>query len=163
MSTVFSRKLALKGSSAFACSSKACFSTSIAVRALPNFLPDAAKEFPDYKIPKNYIPPPKREPLLPWDDRQNRRNFGEPVHPWHDYIDLWSPDYFDHVTNKKAVQGFFTFFGGLALFAGIIYVFELYPDRPNMPRSYPHEGLYRDLGGREGEQKLYQANPDKSL
>ncbi|ODV86493.1 hypothetical protein CANARDRAFT_27689 [[Candida] arabinofermentans NRRL YB-2248] len=129
---------------------------------VPDFMPTTG-EFPDYKIPKGYIMPQKRDPYAKYFDQQNRRNFGEPMHPYQDMIDIWAPDYIDFVDDKIALKHFTLFFAGLLSFAGLIYALDLWPERPNMPRSYPYEGLYRDLGGREGEQELYSARIDKGL
>lgn len=74
---------------------------------------------------------------------------------------MWSPDHFQSVKDHVAVRQFLTFMGLLGVFAYAIYVTDIWPERPNMPRSYPYDGLYRDLGGREGEQELMQARVDK--
>ena len=126
---------------------------------LPKFLPDPEIEF-GIKTPKNYIPPQYRNPHLKYDDQQNRVNFGEEIHPYHDYMDMWSPDHFQSVKDHVAVRQLTIFFSLLGLFAYSIYVLDIWPERPNMPRSYPYEGLYKDLGGRDGEQSLMQARVD---
>lgn len=127
---------------------------------LPKFLPDAHKEF-GIDVPKNYVPPQYRDPYKKYDDRQNRVNFGEKIHPFHDYMDMWSPDHFHSVKDSEAVRQISILFGSFVLFGAIIYYTDIWPDRPSVPREYPYEGLYKDLGGREGEQKLYQARPEK--
>lgn len=136
------------------------FNSTSAKYGIPKFLPDAEKEF-GIKTPENYVPPQYRDPYEKYDDQQNRVNFGEEIHPYHDYMDMWSPDHFQSVKDHVAVRQFLTFMGLLGVFAYAIYVTDIWPERPNMPRSYPYDGLYRDLGGREGEQELMQARVDK--
>lgn len=136
------------------------FNSTSAKYGIPKFLPDAEKEF-GITVPKNYVPPQYRDPHVKYDDQQNRVNFGEEIHPYHDYMDMWSPDHFQPVKDHVAVRQLATFMGLIGLFAYSIYAFDIWPDRPNMPRSYPYEGLYKDLGGREGEQALMQARVDQ--
>ncbi|QPG73148.1 hypothetical protein FOA43_000454 [Brettanomyces nanus] len=129
---------------------------------LPKFLPDAEKEF-GVEVPKDYVPPQYRDPYKKYDDQQNRVNFGEKIHPFHDYMDMWSPDHFHPVRDRTALKQISVFFGCLGAFAAVIYLGDLWPDRPSMPRDYPYDGLYKDLGGRDGEEKLFQARPDKGF
>ncbi|GMF09008.1 unnamed protein product [[Candida] boidinii] len=124
----------------------------------PAYMPEG---FDDYPEVKDYFPQ-KRSPYLKWDDRQNRRNLGEPVHVYHDMVDVWAPDHHDFVSDSKAVRHFLYFMGALAGFAGIIYVTDVWPDRPAMPRSYPHGGLAKDLGARNGDDHLFAARVDKT-
>lgn len=127
---------------------------------LPKYLPDVEKEF-GVRMPKDYLPPQYRDPYQKYDDQQNRVNRGEKIHPFHDYIDMWSPDHFHTMTDRQVLTQFLAFFGSLAAFGGAIYFLDIWPDRPSMPRQYPYEGLYRELGGKEDSKELYQANPDK--
>lgn len=127
---------------------------------IPKFIPDCEQQF-GIKAPENYVPPQYRDPYLKYDDQQNRVNFGEEIHPYHDYMDMWSPDHIQPVSDKTAVKSLLTFFSLLGLFGYSIYALDVWPDKPAMPRSFP-EGLYKDLGGREGEQELFQARVDKS-
>ncbi len=129
---------------------------------LPKYLPDPHKEF-GVDVPKNYIPPQYRDPYKKYDDQQNRVNFGEKIHPFHDYMDMWAPDHYHQISDKFALGQLLTFFGILGAFAGFVYISDIWPDRPAMPRDYPYNGLYKDLGGREGEERMYQARPEKDL
>lgn len=127
---------------------------------IPVFLPDVEKQF-GVKAPENYVPPQYRDPYKKYDDQQNRVNFNEEIHPYHDYMDMWAPDHVQSVSDKTAVRSLLTFFGAISLFAYSIYALDVWPDKPAMPRAYV-DGLYKDLGGREGEQELFQARVDKS-
>lgn len=127
---------------------------------IPKFLPDCETQF-GVKAPENYVPPQHRDPYEKYDDQQNRVNFGEPIHPYHDYMDMWAPDHVQTVSDGTATRSLLTFFGALGLFAYGIYALDVWPDKPAMPRAYV-DGLYKDLGGREGEQELFQARVDKS-
>ncbi|KAG7858709.1 hypothetical protein KL939_002831 [Ogataea angusta] len=127
---------------------------------LPKFLPNLS-DFPDYKVPKDYVMPQKRDPYQVYDDQQNRRNFDTPVHPFEDNLDMWSPDFINPVSDSTAIANFLGWFAGLGSFATAIWFFDLWPERPATPRSYPHGGLYKDLGGKEGEEELYRARIDR--
>lgn len=157
---MFSKSILSKTNSMFRIQSFARMNSTSAKYGLPKFLPDAEKQF-GIKTPENYVPPQYRDPYEKYDDQQNRVNFNEEIHPYHDYMDMWSPDHFQSVKDHTAVAELSIFFGLLALFGYGIYILDIWPERPNMPRSYPYEGLYKDLGGREGEQELMQARVDK--
>lgn len=129
---------------------------------LPKYLPDPHKEF-GVDVPKTYVPPQYRDPYKKYDDQQNRVNFGEKIHPFHDYMDMWAPDHYHQISDRSAVGQLLIFFAGLGAFAGFIYISDIWPDRPAMPRDYPYDGLYKDLGGKEGEEKLFQARPERGL
>ncbi|CDR42870.1 CYFA0S10e03290g1_1 [Cyberlindnera fabianii] len=102
-----------------------------------------------------------RDPDAKWDDPQNRRNFGQPLHPDDDLLNLWSPHYYDTVSDAKALQLQFIFFGAVGAFSAIMYYF-FYPERNAVPRDYP-DGLARDFGARnEEEGNLYGVRIDKS-
>jgi hypothetical protein len=102
-----------------------------------------------------------RDPDLPWDDPQNRRNIGQTLHPDDDILNLWSPHYYDAVKDSTAVKWQLIFFAGLAGFSGLMYLF-FYPERKAIPRTYP-DGLARDFGARnEKEGELYGVRVDKS-
>lgn len=144
--------------------------TRIALRAnstsskfnVPVFLPDCEKQY-GVKAPENYVPPQYRDPYEKYDDQQNRVNFGEEIHPYHDYMDMWSPDHIQPVSDSTAFKHFGIFFGALSLFGYSIYALDIWPEKPAMPRSYPYGGLFRDLGGKEGEEELFQARVDKGV
>ncbi|KAL8702135.1 MAG: hypothetical protein Q9201_004569 [Fulgogasparrea decipioides] len=94
-------------------------------------------------------PPPEkrqfRDPYGDWWDKQERRNFGEPVHEDHDILGMFSPYEYTHFTARK---GFFLmgcFVATVGALCGVVVVF--YPDRPTVPRTFPG-GLDRELGGK---------------
>lgn len=96
-----------------------------------------------------YINPPRikrqfRDPYGDWWDKQERRNFGEPVHEDNDILGIFSPYEYTHFT---AQQGFFLMGCFIATTLGLCGVVSMYyPDRPSVPRTFPG-GLDRELGG----------------
>ncbi|KAL8735321.1 MAG: hypothetical protein Q9166_000866 [cf. Caloplaca sp. 2 TL-2023] len=97
-----------------------------------------------------YINPPRekhqfRDPYGDWWDKQERRNFGEPVHEDHDILGMFSPYEYTHFTARK---GFFLmgcFITTVLGLCGVVSVY--YPDRPSVPRTFPG-GLDKELGGK---------------
>ncbi|KAL9607287.1 MAG: hypothetical protein Q9204_009348 [Flavoplaca sp. TL-2023a] len=94
-------------------------------------------------------PPPEkrqfRDPYGDWWDKQERRNFGEPVHEDHDILGVFSPYEYTHFTARK---GFFLmgcFITTVLGLCGVVSVY--YPDRPSAPRTF-EGGLDRELGGK---------------
>ncbi|KAL8723204.1 MAG: hypothetical protein Q9225_000470 [Loekoesia sp. 1 TL-2023] len=75
-------------------------------------------------------PPPQkrqfRDPYADWWDKQERRNFGEPVHEDHDILGMLSPHEYTHFTTGRA--------------------FFLMGYRPSAQRTF-EGGLDRELGG----------------
>ncbi|KAI1265855.1 NADH:ubiquinone oxidoreductase 20.1kD subunit [Xylariaceae sp. FL1019] len=96
-----------------------------------------------------YINPPRvkrqfRDPHADWWDKQERRNFGEPVHEDHDMLGMFSPYEYTWVSNKTAFAQLGIF---IATFVGVCWVVgRLYPDKPSFPREFDG-GLERELGG----------------
>lgn len=85
-----------------------------------------------------------RDPHAGWWDRQERRNFGEPVHEENEILGVFSPEEYTHVTPGKGFLhlGFF-----VAAFLGLCGVVSLYyPDKPSVPKTYV-DGLEKELGG----------------
>lgn len=101
-----------------------------------------------------------RSPYAKWDDRQNRRNFDEPVLDQYDYEEVWTADVYTHTPDKVAVRWVVTYLAG---FFGLVYVVNLFwPGRDAMPRNYPYGGLARELGARnEEEAELFRTHVDK--
>lgn len=95
-----------------------------------------------------------RDPYAGWDDKQNRRNFNEPLHQDDDILNLWSPEYYDTVSDGTAVRWVSYFFLSIAGLFGVCYTF-FYPERRAVPRNYPHDGLSRALGARTPEEAEY--------
>lgn len=93
-------------------------------------------------------PPPEkrqfRDPYADWWDKQERRNYGEPVHEDNDILGMFSPEEYTHFTSGRA----FFLLGCFAASFGALYwvVSKNYPDKPSVPRRFPG-GLVRELGG----------------
>lgn len=93
-------------------------------------------------------PPPEkrqfRDPYADWWDKQERRNYGEPVHEDNDILGMFSPEEYTHFTSGKA----FFLLGCFAASLGALcwVVSKNYPDKPSVPRRFPG-GLDRELGG----------------
>ncbi|KAI4148160.1 MAG: hypothetical protein L6R39_002870 [Caloplaca ligustica] len=86
-----------------------------------------------------------RDPYGDWWDKQERRNFGEPVHEDHDILGMFSPYEYTHFTARK---GFFLLGCFVSVVAGLCGVVSLnYPDKPSVQRTFPG-GLDRELGGK---------------
>ncbi|EXJ64599.1 NADH dehydrogenase (ubiquinone) 1 beta subcomplex 8 [Cladophialophora yegresii CBS 114405] len=97
----------------------------------------------------NYINPPrikrsKRDPYADWDDKQEMRNFGEPVHEDNDVLGVFSlHDY----TFMSTARGLLLWAGFISAVLGIYYgVSATYPGKPSAPKEY-EGGLFEELGG----------------
>jgi len=96
-----------------------------------------------------YINPPPikrshRDPYGDWTDKQERRNFGEPVHEDNDILGVFSLDDYSHMSPGR---GAVLWAGFIASVLGLGYAVKLtYPDRPSAPTEYP-DGLEAELGG----------------
>ncbi|MCJ1476343.1 hypothetical protein MMC13_005009 [Lambiella insularis] len=93
-------------------------------------------------------PPPEkrqfRDPYADWWDKQERRNYGEPVHEDNDILGMFSPDEYTHY---KPGKGFFLLGCFVATVFGLCAaVYPYYPDKPSAPRAFPR-GLDVELGG----------------
>ncbi|KAI0437137.1 hypothetical protein F4803DRAFT_539960 [Xylaria telfairii] len=85
-----------------------------------------------------------RDPHGEWWDKQERRNFGEPVHEDHDVLGMFSPYEYTWVNSRTAFAQIGAF---IATFVGVCWVVgRLYPDKPSYPREF-EGGLERELGG----------------
>lgn len=93
-------------------------------------------------------PPPikrqHRDPYGDWWDKQERRNFGEPVHEDNDILGIFSTEDYTHFTPAWGAVLFSCFVGSVLVLMGVVY--QLYPDRPSAPRTFPG-GLDKELGG----------------
>lgn len=117
-------------------------------------------EMGDYPNPKPVLSQEK-DAYVKYDDQQNRRNFNDPVNFDDDYYDMWSPDYFQPVSDKTALKHNGIFFSLFFGFGAAIYYFQLNPEKPAMPRSYPFNGLAKTLGaGSDETDEFYQVKPD---
>ena len=107
----------------------------------------------DLLIPRTqnggYINPPRekrqfRDPYGDWWDKQERRNYGEPVHEDNDILGMFSPEEYTHF---KPGKGIFLIGCWVACVLGLCGVVSVYyPDKPSAPRRFPG-GLDRELGG----------------
>lgn len=119
-------------------------------------------ELADYQNPAPQLAQ-SRDPYAKYDDQQMRRNFKEPVNIDDDLNDMWSPDYYQFVSDKTALKHNAVFFSAILAFGAAIYYFELSPEKPAMPRSFPHGGLAKALGsGADKDDFFYRVKPDLS-
>ncbi|XP_057312752.1 NADH dehydrogenase [ubiquinone] 1 beta subcomplex subunit 8, mitochondrial-like [Hydractinia symbiolongicarpus] len=91
-----------------------------------------------------------RDPNLKYWDQQERRHFGEPLHVNHDALNVWMPD---DMTNHKYSHGEMALHLGIALsLLGAVvwyseYVYDAPSRNPAVPKPYPYNNLYLELGG----------------
>ena len=96
-----------------------------------------------------YINPPGiprqfRDPYADWWDKQERRNYGEPLHEDNDILGMFSPEVYTHFTPAKGAVLIGIF---VATFLSVVAVVRVnYPDMPSVKRGY-EGGLDRELGG----------------
>ncbi|KAJ9148834.1 hypothetical protein NKR19_g5841 [Coniochaeta hoffmannii] len=96
-----------------------------------------------------YINPPEikrqfRDPHADWWDKQERRNYGEPVHENHDQLGMFTPYEYTWVSPAK---GLFQSAIFIATVLGLCWVVkQTYPDKKSYPREF-EGGLERELGG----------------
>ncbi|KAI9871758.1 MAG: hypothetical protein M1830_008124 [Pleopsidium flavum] len=93
-------------------------------------------------------PPPEkrqfRDPYADWWDKQERRNYGEPVHEDNDILGMFSLEEYTHF---KPGQAFFLMGCFITTVLGLCGVVSMYyPDKPSAPREFP-DGLEKELGG----------------
>jgi NADH dehydrogenase (ubiquinone) 1 beta subcomplex subunit 8 len=103
----------------------------------------------DRKQNGGYVNPPAvkrqlRDPYADWWDKQERRNYGEPVHEDNDIMGMFSPEDYRHVTPGTAWFQLSCFAAAVFALCGAVYV--TYPDKPSAPRTFPG-GLEEELGG----------------
>lgn len=85
-----------------------------------------------------------RDPYDDWWDKQERRNFGEPLHEDNDILGVFSTEPYNHFTIGWGAVLLGTFVASVFGLCGVVSVF--YPDKPSVPKTYP-DGLERELGG----------------
>ncbi|KAI1073746.1 hypothetical protein F5B20DRAFT_494081 [Whalleya microplaca] len=96
-----------------------------------------------------YVNPPRikrqfRDPHGDWWDKQERRNYGEPMHEDSDILGMFSPHEYTWISAGKGAFQVGVF---IATFVGVCWVVgRLYPDKPSWPTEY-EGGLERELGG----------------
>jgi NADH dehydrogenase (ubiquinone) 1 beta subcomplex subunit 8 len=85
-----------------------------------------------------------RDPHADWWDKQERRNYGEPVHEDNDILGMFSPEEYTHT---KPGKGLFQIGCFVAVVFGLCGIVAMtYPDKPSAPREF-EGGLERELGG----------------
>lgn len=85
-----------------------------------------------------------RDPYADWWDKQERRNFGEPVHEDNDILGIFATEDYTWTTPGWGAVLLGTF---VATFLGVCaVVYQYYPDKPSVPRRFPG-GLEKELGG----------------
>jgi NADH dehydrogenase (ubiquinone) 1 beta subcomplex subunit 8 len=85
-----------------------------------------------------------RDPNGDWWDKQQRRNYGEPVHEDDDVLGLFSPEEYTHATSGVAFFQLGCFITAVFGLCGVVYY--LYPDKQSSPREF-EGGLEKELGG----------------
>ncbi|KAK7970163.1 NADH:ubiquinone oxidoreductase 20.1kD subunit [Apiospora saccharicola] len=124
----------------------------------PPMLTDAE----DPNMNGGFINPPRvkrqfRDPYADWWDKQERRNFGEPVHEDHDVLGMFSPYEYTWVSPAKGAVQFGAF---VAVFLGVCYMIsQVYPDKQSYPREY-EGGLERELGGKGAVRARAPGDPE---
>ncbi|KAL8282890.1 hypothetical protein RB601_008683 [Gaeumannomyces tritici] len=85
-----------------------------------------------------------RDPHADWWDKQERRNYGEPIHEDYDIHGMFTPHEYTWVTPGKGAVQFGAF---VAVFLAVLAGLKLtYPDVQSYPREF-EGGLERELGG----------------
>ena len=103
-------------------------------------------------VPQNggYQNPPAikrqfRDPYDDWWDKQERRNFGEPVHEDNDILGIFALEEYTHM---KPARGFLMWGAFIGCILGLSYAVHVnMPLRPSAPKEYP-DGLEQELGGK---------------
>ncbi|KAL5596636.1 hypothetical protein BROUX41_006666 [Berkeleyomyces rouxiae] len=119
-------------------------------------------ELEDPEMNGGYINPPYikhqfRDPYGDWWDKQERRNFGEPIHEDNDRLAIFSPYEYTWTTAGK---GAVMFAAVTAVFLAVISgVSTIYPDRKSYPREF-EGGLERELGGPGAKRARMAGDPD---
>lgn len=109
----------------------------------------SAAEIDDPLQNGGYQNPPRvkrafRDPYGDWWDKQERRNFGEPVHEENEILGVFSPEQYTHVTPRKGLFQIGAFIATFLTLCGVVSLY--YPDKPSVPQTYPG-GLEKELGG----------------
>lgn len=86
-----------------------------------------------------------RDPYADWWDKQERRNYGEPVNEDNDILGIFSTEAYTHFKPGFGAVLLGTFVASVGVLMGVVYQF--YPDKASVPRTFP-DGLERELGGK---------------
>jgi len=121
----------------------------------------AGAEVEDPDMNNGYINPPRikrqfRDPYADWDDKQERRNFGEPVHEDNEVLGIFALEDYTHMTPARGMLMWACFISAVL---GLSYAVSLsYPGKPATPNEYPG-GLDKELGG-AGAVRAFQAGDE---
>jgi NADH dehydrogenase (ubiquinone) 1 beta subcomplex subunit 8 len=85
-----------------------------------------------------------RDPYGGWWDKQEKRNFGEPVHEDNEILSVFSPEQYTHVSPGKGFRHLGVFVAAFLSLCGVVSLY--YPDKPSAPKVYV-DGLEKELGG----------------
>lgn len=85
-----------------------------------------------------------RDPHGDWWDKQERRNYGEPVHEDNDIMGMFSVYEYTYTTPGKAIFQIGCFVATVFGLSGLVML--SYPDKPSVPREF-EGGLEKELGG----------------
>ncbi|KAI9788502.1 MAG: hypothetical protein M1816_006842 [Peltula sp. TS41687] len=96
-----------------------------------------------------YLNPPRekrqfRDPYADWWDKQERRNYGEPLHEDNDLLSIMSPEEYTHTSPARGFFQLGCFVAAVGALAVVVRLF--YEDKPSAPRVFPG-GLEEELGG----------------
>ncbi|THH07377.1 hypothetical protein EW145_g3429 [Phellinidium pouzarii] len=94
------------------------------------------------------LPDVSRAVLPPtgWWDNQMRRNFGDTLHEKDELYSMWGLD----VPKVPPKTALFQFGIAASLFGSImLFAYLSTPEMPAVKRSYPYDGLVKELGGLE--------------
>jgi len=112
---------------------------------IPGELDPRFGDLPPWNVPEVNRQNMTETPVQPYYDTQNRRYFGEPLSEEDEMLGVFSYDVHNHVTLGFALKWFFGF---AALFAGSCYMITYaWPGKITAPRTYPYNGLEKELGG----------------
>jgi len=108
-------------------------------------------EIEDPNMNGGYINPPAvkrqfRDPYGDWWDKQERRNYGEPVHEDNDVLGIFSPYEYTHTKPGMGAFQLGCFITAVFGLCGVVAMY--YPDKPSAPREF-EGGLEKELGGPE--------------
>nr|POE69077.1 hypothetical protein CFP56_72784 [Quercus suber] len=101
-----------------------------------------------------------RDPYGDWWDKQERRNYGEPLHEDNDILGIFSPEDYTHFTPGKGLLLWAGFLGAVGFLSAAVY--QYLPDRPSAPRTYPG-GLEKELGGPRAPRARKTEDDDAAL
>jgi NADH dehydrogenase (ubiquinone) 1 beta subcomplex subunit 8 len=111
--------------------------------------PSSLGKYLYYSQNGGYVNPPRvkrqfRDPHGDWWDKQERRNYGEPVHEDNDILGMFSPEEYTHTKPGKGAFQLACFVAAVLTLCTAVMM--SYPDRPSAPREF-EGGLEAELGG----------------